>query len=120
MLGTVKIALEGGSLQNYPFTRFTAYAMPYTRNGGGSGYKDAYSPRFLKAYDSKRRWRVAHRLTAAELQTLRDFYKAHLVQPFNFVDRINDLSCKAVFTGTFQEKSNPDHFSVSVELSEVV
>jgi hypothetical protein len=120
MPGSVKIAPDSGSLQNYPFTEFAAYTMPYTREGAGSEYTGGSSQRFLKANASKRRWRVAQRLTADELQTMRDFYKTHLLQPFNFVDRINDTACKAVFTGTFQETWSPGYYSISVELSEVV
>lgn len=120
MPGNVKTAPESGSLENYPFTKFAAYAMPYQRDGAATEYKDGSSQRSLKANVSKRRWRVAHRLTASELQTMRDFYKDHLVQPFNFVDRINDMATKAVFTGQFTETWQPGMFLVSVELSEVV
>lgn len=119
MPGSVKSAPDGGTLQNYPFTKFTAYAMPYTREVGIAEYKDGSSQRSSKANVSKRRWKVTHRLTAADLVTMRAFYKAHLVQPFNFTDRINNVACKATFTGAFQETWMPGYFSVSVELSEV-
>jgi hypothetical protein len=120
MPGSVKVAPESGSLDNYPFTKFATYAMPYARDGAAAEYNDGSSQRSLKAGVSKRRWRVSHRLTAAELETMRAFYKAHLIQPFNFIDRINDMACRATFTGTFQEVWNPGYFFVSAELQEVV
>ena len=120
MPGSIKPAPASGRLQNYPFTTFASYSMPYTREVAVSDYKDGSSQRSLKANASKRRWRVTHRLKASDLVTLRAFYKAHLIQPFNFMDRINNAACKAVFTGSFQESWMPGYFSVSVELIEVV
>jgi hypothetical protein len=120
MPGSVKTLADSGPLQTYPFKEFAAYALPYAREAAGSEYSLGGSTRLINTSLSKRRWRVVQRLTAAELAAMWDFYRAHLVQTFNFVDRINDMECRAVFTGTFQETQGANYFYVSVELSEVV
>jgi hypothetical protein len=120
MPGSVKTNSDSGSLPDYPFKEFAAYAMPYARESCVSDCKGGCSGQVLKSNVCKRRWRVAQRLTVAELQTMRDFYKTHLVSPFKFDDGINDIECRAVFTGTFQESRRRGYFSVSVELLEVV
>ena len=51
-------------------------------------YKNGESQRSVLATNSRRRWRLAKRLTAAVLQSLRDFFDARngATEPFYFYD----------------------------------
>jgi len=51
-------------------------------------YKNGESQRSVLATNSRRRWRLAKRLTPAALQTLRDFFDARngSTEPFYFYD----------------------------------
>ena len=119
MPGSVKAAPDRSLLPAYPQARFSGYNMTYTREGAANEYNDGSSQRAQKASESKRQWRVSHRLSAAELVTFRSFWKAHLLDPFRFVDRLNSVECKAVFTGSFQETWSLGQWLVSVVLLEV-
>jgi phage-related protein len=51
-------------------------------------YRNGESQRSVQATNSRKRWRLAKRLTAAQLAVLRDFYDARNgpVEPFYFYD----------------------------------
>ena len=51
-------------------------------------YRDGESQRKAQANNSRKRWRLAKRLTPAQLQTLRDFFDARKgpTEPFYFYD----------------------------------
>jgi len=51
-------------------------------------YRNGESQRSVQAQTSRKRWRLAKRLTPTDLQTLRSFYKARKgpVEPFFFYD----------------------------------
>jgi phage-related protein len=51
-------------------------------------YRNGESQRSVQATNSRKRWRVAKRLTPAQLSALRDFYDARkgLTEPFYFYD----------------------------------
>jgi phage-related protein len=51
-------------------------------------YRSGESQRFVQATNSRRRWRLAKRLTPAQLAALRDFYDARkgATEPFYFYD----------------------------------
>ncbi|MCC6363024.1 MAG: hypothetical protein IT165_05835 [Bryobacterales bacterium] len=51
-------------------------------------YRDGESQRFVQASNSRKRWRLAKRLTPVQLGALRDFYDARkgATEPFYFYD----------------------------------
>jgi len=51
-------------------------------------YRNGESQRFVQSTSSRKRWRLAKRLTPAQLATLRDFYDARKgpTEPFYFYD----------------------------------
>jgi len=51
-------------------------------------YRNGESQRSVQATNSRKRWRLAKRLSAAQLATLRDFYEARkgTTEPFYFYD----------------------------------
>ncbi|GIU74779.1 MAG: hypothetical protein KatS3mg004_1866 [Bryobacteraceae bacterium] len=98
-------------------------------------YRNGESQRFVQATNSRRRWRLAKRLTAAQLSALRDFYDARKgpTEPFYFYDPYetspkfsHDPTGQALpgrytvrFAGSWEQSSLVARTDVSIELVEV-
>jgi phage-related protein len=98
-------------------------------------YKNGESQRSVLATTSRKRWRLAKRLTPAALQTLRAFYDARggTVEPFYFYDPYEtnpkfsyDPTGQATtgrytvrFNSDWQQSSGPGRSDVQVELLEL-
>jgi len=83
-----------GSVENaapstvMPWNLSTAFARSQEYPVLESEYPDGNSQRSVAATNSRKRWRLAKRLTPVQLQALRDFYDARKgpQQPFYFYD----------------------------------
>jgi phage-related protein len=83
-----------GSVQNaapstvLPQTLSVAFSRAQEYPVIDNEYRNGESQRSVEANNSRKRWRLAKRLTSAQLQTLRDFYAARNgpVEPFYFYD----------------------------------
>lgn len=98
-------------------------------------YKNGESQRSVLAANSRRRWRLAKRLTPAALQTLRDSFDARngSTEPFYFYDPYDtnpafsyDPTGVATagrftvrFNGDWQQSSGPARSDVQIELLEL-
>ncbi len=98
-------------------------------------YRNGESQRSVQASNSRKRWRLAKRLTPAQLQALRDFYDARKgpTEPFYFYDPYetnpkfsHDPTGQAVtgrytvrFTGAWEETSSVGRTDVNIELVEL-
>jgi phage-related protein len=98
-------------------------------------YKNGESQRSVLATTSRKRWRLAKRLTPAALQTLRAFYDARggTVEPFYFYDPYEtnpkfsyDPTGQATtgrytvrFNSDWQQSSGPERSDVQIELLEL-
>lgn len=98
-------------------------------------YKNGESQRSVLATTSRKRWRLAKRLTPSALQTLRAFYDARggTVEPFYFYDPYEtnpkfsyDPTGQATtgrytvrFNGDWQQSSEPGRSDVQIELLEL-
>jgi phage-related protein len=98
-------------------------------------YRNGESQRSAQASNSRKRWRLAKRLTAAQLAALRDFYDARKgpTEPFYFYDPYetspkfsHDSSGQAVagryavrFAGEWNQTVFLGRSDVSIELIEV-
>ena len=83
-----------GSVQNaapstvMPWSLCTAFVRSQEYPVQENEYRNGESQRSVLATNSRKRWRLAKRLTPAELQALRDFYDARKgpEEPFYFYD----------------------------------
>src|SRR3974377_555210 len=98
-------------------------------------YKNGESQRSVLATNSRKRWRLAKRLTAAALQTLRAFYDARngSTEPFYFYDPYEtspkfsyDPTGQATtgrytvrFNGDWQQASGPGRPDAQIDLREL-
>jgi len=98
-------------------------------------YKNGESQRSVLATNSRKRWRLAKRLTAAALQTLRAFYDArngsteafYFYDPFETSPKFSyDPTGQATtgrytvrFNGDWQQASGPGRSDVQIELLEL-
>ncbi len=98
-------------------------------------YRNGESQRSVQATTSRKRWRLAKRLTPAQLQALRDFYEARNgpAEPFYFYDSYEtipkfsyDPSGQAVpgrytvrFNCEWSQSLSPGRAEVEIELLEV-
>lgn len=98
-------------------------------------YRNGESQRSVQATNSRKRWRLAKRLTPAQLMALRDFYEARKgpTEPFYFYDPYetipkfsHDPTGQAVvgrytvrFAGPWEQSVLMARTDVSVELMEV-
>jgi hypothetical protein len=98
-------------------------------------YRNGESQRSVQATNSRKRWRLAKRLTSAQLAALRDFYDARKgpTEPFYFYDAYetspkfsHDPSGQAVagrytvrFSGEWNQSVSLGRADVSIELIEV-
>ena len=98
-------------------------------------YKNGESQRSVLATNSRRRWRLAKRLTPSALQTLRDFFDARngSTEPFYFYDPYEtsprfsyDPTGVATvgryivrFNGDWQQSCGPGRSDVQIELLEL-
>lgn len=98
-------------------------------------YKNGESQRSVLATNSRRRWRLAKRLTPAALQALREFYDARKgpAEPFYFYDPYetspkfsSDPTGQAVagrytvrFNSDWQQSCGPGRSDVQIELLEI-
>ncbi len=71
-----------------PPTLCVAFARAQEYPAIENEYRNGESQRSVQANNSRKRWRLAKRLTPGQLQTLRDFYTARNgpVEPFYFYD----------------------------------
>ena len=98
-------------------------------------YRNGESQRTVQAANSRKRWRLAKRLTPAQLAALRDFYDARKgpIEPFYFYDPYetnpkfsHDPTGQAVagrysvrFAGEWSQTVSLGRADVSIELIEV-
>jgi len=98
-------------------------------------YRNGESQRSVQATDSRKRWRLAKRLTPVQLSALRDFYEAHKgpTEPFYFYDPYetipkfsHDPTGQAVagrytvrFDGEWNQSVGLGRSDVSIELVEL-
>ena len=98
-------------------------------------YRNGESQRAVQASTSRKRWRLAKRLTAAALQTLRDFYDAqngpheafYYYDPYDTSPRFSsDPSGERTagrytvrFNGGWHQSAGPGRSDVQIELVEV-
>jgi len=98
-------------------------------------YKNGESQRSVLASNSRKRWRLAKRLTVAALQILRDFYDARngTAEPFYFYDPYettpvfsHDPTGQSTvgrytvrFNSDWQQTSGPGRSDVQIELIEL-
>ena len=98
-------------------------------------YKNGESQRSVLATNSRRRWRLAKRLTPAALQTLRDFFDARngSTEPFYFYDPYDTNPMFSYdptgvvtvgrytvrFNGDWQQSSGLGRSDVQIELLEL-
>jgi hypothetical protein len=98
-------------------------------------YKNGESQRSVLATNSRRRWRLAKRLTPAALQALREFYDARKgpAEPFYFYDPYetspkfsSDPTGQAVagrytvrFNSDWQQSCGPGRSDAQIELLEI-
>jgi hypothetical protein len=98
-------------------------------------YRNGESQRSVEGNDSRERWRLAKRLSPAQLQTLRDFYAARNgpVEPFYFYDPYEtspkfsyDPTGGSVqgrytvrFNSDWNQSSGPGRSDVTIELVEL-
>ena len=98
-------------------------------------YRNGESQRSVQAANSRKRWRLAKRLTPAQLQALRDFYDARKgpTEPFYFYDPYetnpkfsHDPTGQAVagrytvrFASAWEETSSVGRTDVNIELVEL-
>jgi phage-related protein len=83
-----------GSVQNavpstvLPQTLCRAFARSQEYPVIDNEYRNGESQRSVQAANSRKRWRLAKRLTSAQLAALRDFYDARRgpIEPFYFYD----------------------------------
>lgn len=117
MPGNVKTITD--TLDYFPSSLHSAYAVTHTRHAVISEYPDGSSQRHSDVETSRRSWRFSKRLTASELSALRDFYFAHVGKPFLFKDLHSGQHVKAVFTSSWSETYDLGRFTVSLETAEV-
>jgi phage-related protein len=95
-------------------------------------YRNGESQRTVQATNSRKRWRLAKRLTAAQLAALRDFYDARKgpAEPFYFYDPYetspkfsHDPTGQAVagrytvrFAGEWSQSASLGHTDVNIDL----
>jgi phage-related protein len=100
-----------------------------------SEYRHGESQRSVLATNSRKRWQLAKRLTAAQLEALRDFYEARHgpAEPFYFYDPYEtnpkfsyDPSGQATegrypvrFEGTWEQAAGMGLIEVTIELVEL-
>ena len=100
-----------------------------------SEYRNGESQRTVQATNSRKRWRLAKRLTPVQLGTLRDFYDARKgpAEPFYFYDPYetnpkfsHDPTGTAVagrytvrFNSDWNQSVDPGRLEVQIELIEV-
>lgn len=98
-------------------------------------YRNGESQRSVQATNSRKRWRLAKRLTPAQLATLRDFYDARNgpTEPFYFYDPyetnpkfLYDPTGQAVagrhtvrFNGEWSQSVGPVRTDINIELIEL-
>ena len=98
-------------------------------------YRNGESQRSVQAANSRKRWRLAKRLTPSQLSALRDFYEARKgpAEPFYFYDPYetspkfsHDPTGQTVagrytvrFNGEWNQSASPSRAEVSIELIEV-
>jgi phage-related protein len=101
----------------------------------GNEYRNGESQRSVESSTSRKRWRLAKRLTAAQLRALRAFYEARngLAEPFYFYDPYEtspkfsyDPTGQAVagrytvrFNCEWSQSASPGRAEVVIELVEV-
>jgi phage-related protein len=101
-----------------------------------SEYRTGESQRSVQATNSRKRWRLAKRLTPAQLASLRDFYDARKgpTEPFYFYDPYetspkfsSDPTGQAVagrytvrFAGEWDQSVDLGRADLNIELNEVV
>lgn len=67
---------------------------------------------------SRKSWRVACRLTAAQVATLRTFYGDHLTAPFYFTP-IGETQRAVQFAGPWSQSAQMGMLEVSLDLQEI-
>lgn len=80
--------LNASATTVFPWELTTRFARVWTRALLENLYPDGHSQRTLLVSTARRRWSLAHRLTATQTNTLRDFYVARqgAHDPFIFYD----------------------------------
>ncbi|MGE5487286.1 MAG: DUF2460 domain-containing protein [bacterium] len=118
-----------------PPTLCVAFARAQEYPAIENEYRNGESQRSVQANNSRKRWRLAKRLTPAQLQALRSFYEARKgpVEPFYFYDPYetnpkfswdptgaNPTGRYIVrFDSEWSQSSMPGRSDVSVELVEL-
>ncbi len=118
MPGNVK-TIDVSTLDTFPGVLYTAYAVNHQRHVIGSQYPDGTVQVASDVDTAQKTWRIAMKLTATQLSTVREFYYAHLAKPFLFQDLHTGQRFKAVFTSPWQETSALGRSPVSLELHEI-
>jgi hypothetical protein len=106
-------------LDSFPASFSKALTTSYHREARINEYPDGSSQRQSDVTTSTRSWQFSKRLTAAQMQTLKAFYLAHITAPFLFYDLLSGTNVKAVFTSPWSETFEMGRFTISLSLTEV-
>lgn len=116
MPGSVKTAT---AVDYFPQSLYTALSTTYHRHAVQSEYPDGSSQRYSDVATSTRSWRFKKRLTASQLNTLRQFYQTHIGKPFYYRDPASGQYIKAVFSSPWSETYDLGRYTVELTITEV-